>query len=57
MVEINEYRSHVLTVERERVPGLHYKPAMEYVCVFSRNSFGLCDPGLASSDTGNGGIC
>lgn len=25
--------------------------------VFSRKSFGLCDPGLASSDTGNKGRC
>ncbi len=39
------------------MPGLHYKHAMYYVCVFSWNSFGLCDPGLASSDTGNGGRC
>lgn len=27
------------------------------VRVFSRKSFGLCDPGLASSDTGNKGRC
>ncbi len=59
VVEINEYRSHVLMVEREREGA---RPPLQTcdgvcVCVFSRNSFGLCDPGLASSDTGNGGRC
>lgn len=39
VVEINEYRSHVPTVERERVPGLHYRPVIECMCV--------CFPGTA----------
>ncbi len=56
MVEINKYRSHVLMVERKREGARPPLQTCDGVCVcgFSWNNFGLCDLGLASSDTGNG---